>query len=396
MCNIVCDNSPVMDVLPRFRDMNIGNINSRKVTTIKERLHSSIPLDTKEIKDWYKASPFEKCSIIEDLYQAVIAVEEGAIDKVITPIGGEEGSGVNGSYFVRNLDGKKLFVFKPASEEKEGVFEGIPVGDGAKREQLASALNRGNVYNIPITTYIHLAGKTGSLQQFVPKTKSIHTLGLDGEEKCASLQKKDIQASLIFDLRFRNSDRHLGNLLAQEDKVFMIDHGGCMSSSCEDLLKIEQMNLPQLLEDFDPSLKEHILSLEKSVEKDAEKMREFGIEESTISWMEKTTSLLVEAVKQSITPYDLGMLIIHQQKEIWESVDCSSQLEFLKDITSEKEKLTSLDPNSKAKIMIARRNYAKVQKDQKLVNLLYGSDPNDTSDRIDFKDSIIYNYLIKK
>jgi hypothetical protein len=221
----------------------------------------------------------------------------------------------------------------------------------------------------------------------------------------SALNKKDIQASLIYDLRFHNSDRHLGNLLAQNEKVNMIDHGATLSADPGDLLKLEQLNLSQTFEEWDPTLKNYLLSLdEEKIEVEAKLLLEHDISEPSVSWMKKASSLLSEIIRlsddnnlgtNSITPYDVGNYFLHAQENIWNEPSIDSHIKFFKDVLKEKQTIKNMgDTPSRGKMLLARRNYAKQQPNSNLVNILYGADINDQShDRIDFKESIIGKFI---
>jgi hypothetical protein len=222
------------------------------VGIIKERFDSPHHLTQDEIKSFCSALFSEELlptanemkeergdvvALLSDLYEVVIAYEKDPnSSKLLT--GGDRSGGVNGSYFLLNEQRETKWVFKPEKEEREGVRQGIKVGEAATREHLASVLDREGVYRVPPTLHIELGGQVGSVQQFIPHLGSAMVIYTDenGPENIQQYSRAAIQGTFVFDIRFNNTDRHPGNLLLLEDgNVIGIDNGCCMTASWEDL-----------------------------------------------------------------------------------------------------------------------------------------------------------------
>lgn len=169
------------------------------------------------------------------------------------------------------VKGEKLGVFKPKDEEHgmpknhpgEPLCKGITPGSFATREQVAYQIGKSLDIPIPPTFLVKVGGQVGSLQLFVKNEGNAGEIfsGNENEEKKNNLGSSDIQKMAYFDAVFGNTDRHLGNILIGEN-VFLIDNGGILSSSTEDPLKLDfiQLGLPQLEAPIDENLKTIILN----------------------------------------------------------------------------------------------------------------------------------------
>ncbi len=393
-----------------------------------QRLASPLPIDEIEIEKIYRLlfktplsqfsfaqqDSYHPAKVFQLLMDGILGMQEMG-NRAKVPTGGDGGFlGVNGSYFITGVTTEKLWIFKPGDEEKEEAAEGIPVGESAKREHIACLLNHQRAYPIPYTAYIMLRGQAGSAQLFEKNCKGLSVLNLDQNAVpyIAKLPKGPIQASLAFDIRFGNSDRHLGNLLCKgvmEGGLFvptdslLIDHGLCMSSSSEDPLKLEQITLPQMLEDWDNEVITSLLN--SNVHLDRQIMEEHGIPENAIVRMERATIFLQHAheISQSsqegisINPYDLGLIALKNSTAFWNDEEFSKVMKLLETIIPSKKIIRDLKPNfSRAKLIIERKKFAAAHGDLNNVQIscLFGAAHNDGApERIDWNASILGKFF---
>ena len=162
------------------------------------------------------------------------------------------GTGTSGSYFVCNPAGEKIAVFKPDDEElgtkncpnsemrtadAGRARDGINPGDSAALECVAFLLDRQRL--IPPTVMVTLpcfrtfgcyfpaATKTGSLQQFVPNTRTFGDLQPEERDRMWKNSEliRQISDIALLDIRLFNTDRNKGNLLITAERLVPIDHG---------------------------------------------------------------------------------------------------------------------------------------------------------------------------
>ncbi len=379
-----------------------------EVATAYARLYSpSYKKYTQQLLD----DPNHPVSAIVDLYKLYDCIEKQGLNNVKKSTSEDSCGGTNGSYFL-SVNEKKAWVFKPLDEEKPDLMVGIVAGEGAFREHAAYLLQaeaKEKIYTIPFTCLVKIGEQVGSLQRFIPGCKSLFAVRTleNSDEAIQSLPTIQVQGSLLFDLRFSNWDRHLGNLVVDQTlSVHMIDHGCCLSTSPEDELKIEQRYLPQMLKGWDAKIINHILSwTDRSIEKEARILKERGIGEQAILRMKNAAQLLQKGSKLSkesrdlggneITPYDFGCIFLHLNVDVWDSNKCKVIEQYFVDIIQEKNKISELGEVSQRKIAIARNKFVNAKKPENAlyVNLLFGSDPNSESSRIDYTVSILGKHI---
>ncbi len=140
-----------------------------------------------------------------------------------TPLGG----GVNQTEFIELRDDGSG-VFKSKKGENINLREGIEAGTYFKRERAAYLVSRFLGFDlVPPTVIRELDGEIGSFQQFVTDTKNWYEV-LDSKKL---LLESQLIAMWIFDYIVWNSDRHGGNFLVKEDKIYAIDHGLCFGNA---------------------------------------------------------------------------------------------------------------------------------------------------------------------
>ncbi|CAF1333960.1 unnamed protein product [Adineta steineri] len=100
----------------------IKNSNSRDSNQNNERLpllHSPSITSNMELSDNHQLTSYDT-DIVDEEYIDIVKQAERAIDGGILPV--RIAAGSSGSYFVRNLEGKTIGVFKPKDEEPYGRF----------------------------------------------------------------------------------------------------------------------------------------------------------------------------------------------------------------------------------------------------------------------------------
>lgn len=387
----------------------------------KQRLANPLPLDENEITKIYhllfetnlthfsekEQDPYHPAKVFHTLMECVKGFQKNGSEAKKTTGEGNTFSGVNGSYFILNETGKKMMVFKPENEEKEGIAKGIKAGEGAKREHLACVLNYDRIFPIPFTCYVQFQGQNGSGQIFLNNSRPLNLLRFspDMEKYTDTLPKRDLQASLVFDILFENLDRHLGNLMCRlesEDGIpqetFMIDHGLCIPALSGDSLKIEQLGLPQMKESWDESLVKFLLNFD--IDKTCQLMEKHGIHEEAIKRTRRAANFLQEGLKivkaseegmLNLSLYDLGLIVLKNQDHLWTDTDAEKLLKLITFIPPLKQKIVNENP-SKAKMTLMRRNFVKEHPEfnDTQISCLFGASPQDeTQERIDWSISIL-------
>lgn len=370
---------------------------------IKTLFRSLSSMDTRYLFETNFAGGFESILTLYRLNDLVNWFEAFPIREIKKCTAGEGRGGVNGSYFLCNTFGEPEWVFKPQDEEASDLMLGVCAGEGAKREHLASALNREGFYPIPLTLFVSLNGQVGSLQHYIKSSKTLHEIMTSehSSDLVRVIGKDAIHASLIFDMRFNNWDRHLGNLLFGEGNTYMIDHGACMTTSRDDPPKMEQLSLPQSHEGWGQKSLDYLQCLDsRIIARDAAIMKEHGVGQRAIDRMINGTILLVRSVIQAsedkgielFSPYDIGFFFLREYSRVWEG-DLESSLAFFREVIAEKRKFSV--GMSKVAIIKARRAYEKQQTNPRLVELLYGVEIGSDAgpDQIDWGHSILGKYV---
>lgn len=244
-------------------------------------------------------------------------------------------AGTGGSYFIFSNDGTKVAVFKPEDEEPNGpnnpkgyagspdgggLRKGVRPGEGAAREIIAYLLDHGGFAGVPPTAMVSLKGmdgsaeKVGSFQQFV-----VHDMDCE-EMGPSAFPIQEVHKIAILDIRFANTDRNAGNILARrnrEDNIWEltpIDHGYCFPSTFEDI-NFEWLYWPQAKAPFTRAMLDYIEGLD--YDQDLTIMAEEGLSlRRECERVHKVcTQLLKKATKRGFTPYDIGMILTRQTSQ---------------------------------------------------------------------------------
>jgi len=258
--------------------------------------------------------------------------------------------GVNGTYFLKNQEGKKIAVFKPQDEEgasefnpkltenrgKEGnragtrvgsvfgdeddeigvtssrVRKDFQVGEASYREVAAYLLDRKHhFYGVPNTCMVRISypgwrsEKTGSFQEYVMNDGASWDIGP------GLFPVKEVHKIGILDLHIFNTDRHGGNILIcdADDGVYKltpIDHGYSLPTSL-DRAWFDWLTWPQSRVNFDDETKRYIESIDP--DEDAKMLRQYlPIPDESILIMKISTMLLKLGVKHNLTLSQLGTM----------------------------------------------------------------------------------------
>jgi len=283
--------------------------------------------------------------LVED-FQSLDARFEGLIEqarlglKIHAPELCDEG--VNGTYFLKNQEGKKIAVFKPQDEEGASEFnpklnvnkaakgagsrvgsfiDGVTssrvrkdfqVGEASYREVAAYLLDRKHhFYGVPNTCMVRISypgwrsEKIGSFQEFVMNDGASWDIGP------GLFPVKEVHKIGILDLHIFNTDRHGGNILIcdADDGVYKltpIDHGYSLPTSL-DRAWFDWLTWPQSRVNFDDETKRYIESIDP--DEDAKMLRQYlPIPDESILIMKISTMLLKLGVKHNLTLSQLGTM----------------------------------------------------------------------------------------
>ena len=114
-------------------------------------------------------------------------------------------------------DGSAIFKFDKAAE-----IGGLKENQSCSRERAAYLVSRFlDLDLVPPTVIREMSGGIGNVQQFIPNTQSAMFIT---PEKRESGYRKELMKLWLFDLVIWNTDRHDGNYLFTQDKVYAIDN----------------------------------------------------------------------------------------------------------------------------------------------------------------------------
>jgi len=234
--------------------------------------------------------------------------------------------GVNGTYFMKDKEGKKIAVFKPMDEEggsspkkdredvESLISRGILDGEGVQREVAAYLLDKGHFSGVPDTFLVDIPNfridgadvgtKTGSLQEFVDN------VGASWDVGPGDFPVHEVHKIGVLDLRIFNNDRHGGNVLLKERsdgeyELVPIDHGLSLSPSLEHGW-FDWLMWPQAKQPFDDVTKSYIQNID--VEADVQLLRNLGVRFACIQTMKISSTLLKKAAEAGLTLYEIGSM----------------------------------------------------------------------------------------
>jgi len=275
--------------------------------------------------------------------ELLVQVEEGL--KYYPPELCDEG--VNGTYFMKDKDGKIIGVFKPTDEEGNSgnnpkkssdsafVNRGIIQGEGALREVVAYKMDKDNFAGVPetfLTTLYHPSfrtdepekGKFGSLQKFIENDGASWDIGP------GRFPVHEVHKIGVLDLRIFNNDRHGGNILMRESdrgdiELIPIDHGLSLSSTL-DHAWFDWLNWSQAKQPFDEETMKYIQNID--IEEDVRTLRELGLSSDSIKTMVISSTLLKKGAAAGLTLFDVASIVCRQD------LDQPSALEQMMDTAS--------------------------------------------------------------
>lgn len=138
-------------------------------------------------------------------------------------IGNQLNDCVNGVYTVVDDTGKVHFILKPAAEEAVQpslVRSGHTPGDAVFKERAAFHLDHNRQAGVPPTELAYTSKGLCSVQKFMTN------IGCSEDFSSSLYSTKDVQSIALFDVRFFNMDRHMGNMLVDsQHRLIPIDHG---------------------------------------------------------------------------------------------------------------------------------------------------------------------------
>jgi len=245
--------------------------------------------------------------------------------------------GVNGTYFLKDKEGRKIAVFKPQDEEgasehnpklksriaslqwagtggvtSSKVRKDFKVGEASYREVAAYLLDRRHhFYGVPNTCMVRIAyptwkgEKIGSLQEFVMNDGASWDIGP------SLFPVKEVHKIGILDLHIFNTDRHGGNILMSENddgvyKLTPIDHGYSLPTSL-DRAWFDWLTWPQSRVPFDDETKRYIAAIDP--DEDAKMLRQYlPIPDESILIMRISTLLLKKGVQHNLTLSQIGTI----------------------------------------------------------------------------------------
>jgi hypothetical protein len=254
-------------------------------------------------------------------------------------------AGTGGSYFLQDVQGRPVAVFKPEDEEplavnnpkgrtpgsstdgsssstgsgSEGLRRGTKPGEGAYREVAAYVLDHQHFSGVPptalVSAYVNSeaggAVKVGSLQQFIQSDG-------DCEERGHShFPLQEVHKIAVLDLRLGNSDRNGGNILVRRNasrdewELIPIDHGYCLPGSFEDL-SYEWMYWPQAERPFEPKTLQYIESLD--ADRDEAILTAHGIQlrPECLRVFRVCTMVLKKGAKAGLTPSQIASILCRE------------------------------------------------------------------------------------
>lgn len=151
-----------------------------------------------------------------------------AIEEVGTETTGIKG--VNKSYKVTLSDGT-VWLFKPMEEEHISKWRYVPPHTQFKREKAAYLVDDQLGFGMmPETKIVELDGKIGSLQKWVETGRNIED---DPDMFVEQLNDDETWKAAIEDALIGNIDRHSGNILIEDSRIWLIDHGFSFPSRAE-------------------------------------------------------------------------------------------------------------------------------------------------------------------
>jgi len=267
-------------------------------------------ISIKKIKD-------EPCDELDRLIARVAAGLDKSAPELCT-------EGVNGTYFLRDIDGRITAIFKPEDEElsspnnpkssSDDSNRGLLAGEAAAREVFASDLNdlfRG-FFNVPRTGMVQLTHpvfgnvdgkpvvKTGSLQEFVDNDGTVGDIGPQ------IFPVDEVQRIALLDLILHNTDRHEGNILYRDPpsghkQLVPIDHGFSIPDRVGGAW-FDWLHYPQAKKEFSPEIKRVVDELDSEI-----LAGKISLRKECRRTLDLSCLLVKIGVQKNMTARDLGL-----------------------------------------------------------------------------------------
>lgn len=253
-------------------------------------------------------------------------------------------AGTGGSYFLQDVQGQPVAVFKPEDEEplavnnpkgrtpgsstdgssssgsgSEGLRRGTKPGEGAYREVAAYVLDHDHFSGVPPTALVSAcvdgaeggAVKVGSLQQFVESEGDCEERGY------SQFPLHEVHKVAVLDLRLGNSDRNGGNILVRRNassgewELIPIDHGYCLPGSFEDL-SFEWMYWPQAERPFEPETLQYIENLDAERDESILQAHAIQLRPECLRVFRVCTMVLKKGAKAGLTPSQIASILCRE------------------------------------------------------------------------------------
>jgi hypothetical protein len=250
-------------------------------------------------------------------------------------------AGTGGSYFLHDVDGEKVAVFKPEDEEplainnpkqhrgsssvgaasSEGLRRGTRPGEGAAREVAAWVLDHGHFSGVPptalVSCYVNQPSggtvKVGSLQQFVASEGDCEERGV------SQFPAQEVHKVAILDMRLGNTDRNASNILAckvpgasgSEWRLVPIDHGYCLPASLEDL-SFEWQYWPQAEQPFSEESLAYIAALDAEADISILKAHGVYLRPECLRVFRVCTQVLKKGAAAGLTPSQIAGIMCRE------------------------------------------------------------------------------------
>lgn len=235
--------------------------------------------------------------------------------------------GVNGSYFLKDIHGNNIAIFKPEDEEGKSPnnpkkshsfssFQGIYPGEGPTKEVAAYLLDQDRFYGVPMTLFVEIkhpiflntgSTKKGSLQEYVEND------GASWEIGSSFFPTSEVHKIGILDIQIINLDRHGGNILfrntGNDYKLIPIDNGFSLPHSLKNnSIWFEWMNWKASRYPFDSRTKQFIqnIDLERNISMLKQKI---NLHPECLKMLKVGTTLLKKGVEAGLTLFDIGSLL---------------------------------------------------------------------------------------
>ena len=201
-----------------------------------------LPASSDELLNLY-ASP----QYAERPRQSIPTTEDEAILSSRERLNGRLLNGKHGVYLV-NLKDDGSGVYKPEATQLTPE-----AGTGAKRERAAYLFDRFLGFNMVPPTVIRDAGEgEGSMQRFIADAKTADEIDVEAKMAFKAFPKEEKLRLDLLDYLLVNIDRHGGNWLVKDQKIYAIDHGFAFTEHLrweyycrENLLQYNGMEIPE-------------------------------------------------------------------------------------------------------------------------------------------------------